>query len=161
GAEGLAAARSERIDTRAAGRPPLVGRDAELETLRAIAESKSSSRVLIVTGEPGIGKSRLLEELSEMVSAAGGTVMAGRAFEAEMIRPYGPWIDALQSLFDGPSSRAARNALDAIGASALAVLIPNLAPDHASEIAVDRNKLFGAVGRLLETLARTAGPVVV
>ena len=162
GAEGSVAVRADSIDMRGAlRRPPLVGRDAEVAALRSVAHGTSSSRVLLVTGEPGIGKSRLLEELNGIVGAAGGTVMAGRAFEAEMIRPYGPWIDALQSLFDGPSSRAARSALDTVGASALAVLIPNLVPERSPEIAVDRNKLFAAVSQLLEALARTAGPVAV
>jgi hypothetical protein len=79
-----------------------VGRDAELQTLeaaRAVAFAGRASRAILVTGEPGIGKSRLLSELGARVASGGGRVLRGRAFEAEMVRPYGPWVDALGASF--------------------------------------------------------------
>ncbi len=51
----------------------------------------------MVRRDPGIGKSRLLEELALAVDRAGGTVLRGRAHEAEGLRPYGIWIDALST----------------------------------------------------------------
>lgn len=58
-----------------------VGRESEL---RAIT---TATTPVLILGEPGIGKSRLLEELGPDIYA--------RAFASEMIRPYGLWIDAL------------------------------------------------------------------
>jgi DNA-binding SARP family transcriptional activator/tetratricopeptide (TPR) repeat protein len=67
---------------------PLVGRRDELARIAA------ATGIVVVTGEPGIGKSRLLEEVR--ARETGGAVQA-RAFAAEMVRPYGVWIDALRS----------------------------------------------------------------
>lgn len=81
--------------------PPLVGRAAERETLRALvaaARRREPTDVLLLAGEPGIGKTRLLEELAWQVREFGGDVLAGRGFEVEMVRPYGAWIDALRAI---------------------------------------------------------------
>ena len=52
-----------------------------------------------MAGEPGIGKTRLLEYLQERM-ALGGRTLRGRAFEAEAMRLYGVWIDALRRVPD-------------------------------------------------------------
>jgi hypothetical protein len=54
--------------------------------------------VLLVTGEPGIGKSRLLEAVLALARGAGAWVLAASAFESESIRPFALWIDALRSV---------------------------------------------------------------
>ena len=66
----------------------LVGRQQEL------ARITGAHGVVLVTGEPGIGKSRLLDEVARR---APGPALHGRAFAAEMIRPYGVWVDALRT----------------------------------------------------------------
>src|SRR5688572_25193534 len=63
---------------------PFVGRSAELHQIR------STTSPVLILGEPGIGKSRLLEEVRP--------ALYGRAFASEMVRPYGIWIDALGNL---------------------------------------------------------------
>jgi DNA-binding SARP family transcriptional activator len=73
-----------------------VGRERELTTIAA------ASGVVLVLGEPGIGKSRLLEELRRRTK---GVTRYGRAFAAEMARPYGVWLDALDD-FPTESDRA-------------------------------------------------------
>ncbi|HSD29101.1 MAG TPA: AAA family ATPase, partial [Vicinamibacteria bacterium] len=75
------------------GASRLVGRGAERQRLeRAVDETVRGrrERVLLLTGEPGLGKSRLLDELRGRVRERAGTVLEGRAFEAEAGRPFGP-----------------------------------------------------------------------
>ncbi|MFN7975875.1 MAG: AAA family ATPase [Acidobacteriota bacterium] len=79
----------------------LVGRGREIDALEDVVGgigARASNAVLQISGDPGIGKTRLLGELAAIARRAGGVVLAGRAFEAEMVRPYGAWIEALRSL---------------------------------------------------------------
>jgi hypothetical protein len=77
---------------------PLVGRARELAALQALgarAERDRRLATVVVSGEPGIGNTRLLQEWTQRVRAAGGAAVYGAAFEAESGHPYGPWLDAL------------------------------------------------------------------
>ncbi len=75
----------------AVGRPPLVGRDEDLTRLRA-SLSSTTSPLIVLTGEAGIGKTALLDELSAEVSQAGGRALHGRCYLGDAI-PY-PGLDA-------------------------------------------------------------------
>ncbi|MCC8393836.1 AAA family ATPase [Paraburkholderia sp. MMS20-SJTR3] len=78
---------------------PLVGREAERARLRdLLAPSSDAGTLTLLTGEPGIGKTRLLEYFSQCASSAACRVLRARCYEAEAIRPYGIWIDALRDL---------------------------------------------------------------
>jgi tetratricopeptide (TPR) repeat protein len=85
--------------TLAAPGPPLIGRETELGRLRAWLReaSRGHGRLVLLTGEAGIGKSRLLQELATGAARQGVRVVAGRAYEAEQILPFRPWIDALRA----------------------------------------------------------------
>jgi tetratricopeptide (TPR) repeat protein len=96
----------------AAPGPPLIGRETELGRLRAWLReaSRGHGRLVLLTGEAGIGKSRLLQELAGVAARQGVRILAGRAYEAEQILPFRPWIDAVRAgrvLTDlaGPSSQ--------------------------------------------------------
>jgi DNA-binding SARP family transcriptional activator len=91
---------------------PLVGRHAEMTRLRSLLNETVTGRgrVALVTGEAGIGKSRLVEELIAEHMRREGRVLVGRAYETEQILPLRPWIDALRTreisiLAPGGSSR--------------------------------------------------------
>jgi DNA-binding SARP family transcriptional activator len=125
----------------AAARRRLVGRAAESAAVAAAvaqACAGASSRVLLFMGEPGIGKTRLLEEVADQVAARGGSALTGRAFEAEMVRPYGAWIEALRS--------TALGSIDPTLRAELGALLPELGTPPSG---IDRNRLFDAVTRLL------------
>ncbi|WP_312846019.1 helix-turn-helix transcriptional regulator [Streptomyces sp. WAC05374] len=75
----------------------LVGRSAELEQLDALLAGlgrSGSPEVVDVVGEPGIGKSRLLDEVCARARRAGVTVLRGRATEYEQHVPYQLFTDA-------------------------------------------------------------------
>ncbi|WP_199844644.1 helix-turn-helix transcriptional regulator [Streptomyces sp. DSM 15324] len=84
-------------------RMPLVGRDAELALLDGlltdlVADAAGRPAVLDITGEAGIGKSRLTHELCRRAAGAGATVLRGRATEYERHIPFQPFTDAFADL---------------------------------------------------------------
>lgn len=134
--------------------PPLVGREAERGRLLALLDEvrgRRAQRVLLLTGEPGVGKTRLLGELTAAASAAGGSTLGGAAYEVESGRPYGPWIDALGAV---PWSQLGPGL-----AGDLAPLLPNAASRGAPAEST-RDRLFGAVAELVASRAHSAPPVV-
>lgn len=78
----------------------LVGRDRELRILDdgVAAASRGERAVLMITGEPGIGKTRLLEELVTRVIAGGGVACWGRTWEVGHTPPFSPWTEVLAAL---------------------------------------------------------------
>ncbi len=77
-------------------RSPFVGRDGQLERLRA-SLAGGEHRLLAISGDPGIGKTRLLSELAAAADADGATVLYGRSPE-EAVAPYQPFAEALAPL---------------------------------------------------------------
>jgi DNA-binding SARP family transcriptional activator len=133
---------------------PLSGRKVEAGALAAAwraALDGTGESIVLLSGEPGIGKSRLVDDLSRRVEAEGACVLRGRAFEAEMVRPYGPWIDALRPLATrGEASRFAE---------VLAAILPELGVSGATSL--DRARVFDAVAGLLRAVSSDGGCLVV
>src|ERR671914_549521 len=75
----------------------LVGRDTELEHLEAALDALDDGGPAYVTveGEPGIGKTRLLDELRARAQGRGHVVLSGAAAEFEREMPFSVWVDAL------------------------------------------------------------------
>jgi hypothetical protein len=80
----------------------IVGRAAELEQLGdALADARAGrGGVALLVGEPGIGKSRLVEEVARLAEV---DVVWGRAWEAGGAPPYWPWTQVLRAI-GGPAS---------------------------------------------------------
>ena len=77
----------------------LVGRAGEMALVTAaLDESAAGTRVVVVEGEPGIGKTRLVEELAAAAAARGCLVLWGRAFEGGAAPALWPWLGPLRSL---------------------------------------------------------------
>lgn len=139
-------------------RAPLVGRDAELGRLRrAWAECGAPGRrMLVLSGEPGIGKSRLAAEFARLVLADGGEVLVGHADE-EPMAPYQPFIEALGQ-HEGLAGAAAR--LPEAVRSRLAVLLPAALPGavlpRSEGGELDRFHLLAAVAALLAEVSRAS-----
>jgi DNA-binding SARP family transcriptional activator len=77
----------------------LVGRERECTALDAIAMDAAGANAgmdfVLLSGDPGIGKTRLLRYFAQAIAGLGGLALEGRAFEAEIRRPYGIWVDML------------------------------------------------------------------
>jgi DNA-binding SARP family transcriptional activator len=77
----------------------LVGRESECARIGTVFSQVSHEgrcEVLLLNGEPGIGKSRLLEWAAGLANTAGSLLLEASAFEYEAIRPYALWLDALR-----------------------------------------------------------------
>ncbi|CUR56006.1 putative Transcriptional activator domain [metagenome] len=79
---------------------PMVGRDAELDQLVAALNTAAAGTpsYAVVTGEPGIGKSRLTAELAALAGAQGAQVSVGQCSQDEGAPPLWPWMSVLESL---------------------------------------------------------------
>ena len=73
---------------------PLVGRRDELDQLESWWTQPTAERVLLLSGDAGIGKTRLLAESARRAHAAGATVLAGRSPEETLV-PYQPFLEAI------------------------------------------------------------------
>ena len=79
--------------------PPLIGRAPEWTRLTALwrAAERGGARLLLVTGEAGIGKTRLVEELRSWCAHRGALTAESRSYRAEGALAYGPVVAWLRS----------------------------------------------------------------
>ncbi|MGD9996534.1 MAG: AAA family ATPase [Ilumatobacteraceae bacterium] len=139
-------------------RNELLGRDVELGALRTALDDAVDGRrrVVAVSGEAGIGKSRLLDEVAALARDAGCLTLTGRAAEFEADVPFSVVIDAVDSyLHTLDPHDIDRLAADRLGA--LAAVFPALEDLGASvDVPVnagERFRVHRAVGELIERLA--------
>src|SRR5262245_11833263 len=106
---------------------PLVGRARELKELIAGLDRAHQGRggVLLLSGEPGIGKSRLAEEVAGAAEERGMEVLFGRCWEAGGAPAYWPWVEILRALLD-PMEESERSRVLGAGRAEVAQLIPEL-----------------------------------
>ncbi|MFI7423227.1 AAA family ATPase [Nonomuraea sp. NPDC049684] len=142
----------------AAGRvisPILIGREEELR--RLVAAVSRPPAVVVLEGEAGIGKSRLLAELAALPVMAGRLLLRGGARRIREPFPLGPLIEALR----GTGDALARAELSPV-AGALRALLPELesvlppALKPLDDRAAERHQLFRGLAEVLRAL----GPVV-
>jgi DNA-binding CsgD family transcriptional regulator len=109
---------------------PLVGRAAELGVLHALLNDaeKGCGRTVFLSGEPGIGKTRLSEELAREATRRHWVVAVGRAYAVESGVPYAPFADALLPILRALPP-AAIATLSRGGAAELAMLFPTFPTD--------------------------------
>ena len=146
-------------------RSPLVGRASELELLERHLGGEGPP-LLLLAGEPGIGKSRLLREAIERGRADGYTVLAGGCQRRSGEEPYAPLVETLAQHLERLEVEQRRASLQECGW--LVRLLPELleageAPLPPTSIAPgqERRLVFGAVSRFLRNVAGAEGTLLV
>lgn len=148
---------------------PFVGRTGELQKMTELADAH---HLLLIEGESGIGKSRLLEEFIAHQQQRGNPafVLLGHARELESTLPYQPLLDALRTLFVHPQwpklSRMLH--LNALWQTEVARLLPEMAPAQETPVvgnpigalAVDELRLWEGISQFLLALTRQVSVVL-
>src|SRR5262249_12081957 len=158
-------------DDPAAGRrrTPVTGRAVELGRLERRWGGARGGRggVVMLVGEPGIGKTRTLEEFAETARAAEALVLWGRWYEGEAARRYGPFAEAIAEYARKADAETLRGDLGP-GAVPLARLVPALKerlpdlPEPASlQPDEERTRLIDAVTQCLLAVASRRPTVLV
>jgi DNA-binding SARP family transcriptional activator len=137
-----------------------VGRRAELERLRLYFRRTTEGRrqLVLLEGEPGIGKTRLAVQFMEACEAEGAMALYGRCDPDSHI-PYQPFVEALRRY-------VARTSADRLApwSAELGRVIPELVAGGAAPAApeaTERYRLFDAAAEVLNDIARTQPVVLV
>jgi transcriptional regulator with XRE-family HTH domain/tetratricopeptide (TPR) repeat protein len=144
--------------------PPLVGREQEQAAMqRHLTETQAP--LLLLAGEPGIGKTRLLQETHAWATDQGWTVLQGGCHRRSGQEPYAPFADLFSRFL--ASRSVAQRRLDLQGCAWLARLLPELAesevipaPSWTLPPEQERRLLFGAVATLLRNVAGPQGTLM-
>ncbi len=165
GSTGVDGAARRRVG---AGAVTLHGRAGELAALRRVAARVLHGRgaLVVLTGEAGIGKSRLAAEVADVLAAEGALVGTGAASELGASSPLAPWSELLREL--APLLAPPADGLPWIGE--LGRLVPSLpgrlgaataGAQGAGAPELERARLFEAVVELVEHAAAGAPLVLV
>jgi DNA-binding SARP family transcriptional activator len=155
-----------------APRTVFVGRDAELSELRAGLDDAIAGRgrLFLIGGEPGIGKSRLTDEVIVVAKGLGARVLVGRCWEAGGAPAYWPWVQSLRTYLRESETSTVESIESNFAAVAtdLAQILPELRrhfPDVPEPAAVEseaaRFRLFDATVQLLRNASQTRPMVFV
>ena len=150
-----------RMVSEAAAAAALVGRKRELQLLEsALSEAASGRRrVVLIGGEPGIGKTRLAQEAADRATGAQWEVVWARCTEGYGAPAFWPWLECIRRIAATRSPERLRRALGA-GAAEVAQIVPELRelfpdvePLQVGDVETARFRLFDAVDRFLARLA--------
>ena len=131
-----------------------ISRQRELSLLcRALEEAqRRHGQIVLVSGEAGIGKSRLAQELAAIAASGTANVLWGRCAQGETSPPYWPWAQIVGSLAERCNVATLRRLLGP-AASRLSLIVPQIGEwlciPTASEIETSRFQLFDAVRTVL------------
>ncbi|HJY25114.1 MAG TPA: ATP-binding protein, partial [Actinomycetes bacterium] len=156
---------ARKVDSRpSAIRARIVGRERELAVLEAALDGlgEGAPAYLTLEGEPGIGKTRLLDELRARADDRGHVVLSGAAAEFERELPFSVWVDALDA-YVVSQDFARHESWDAGLAAELGQVLPSLrsANGGAGAVADERYQAHRAVSRLLGLVAENQPLVLI
>ncbi len=146
-----------------------VGREREMVNLRGALEEALSGqgRMVMLAGEPGIGKTRTAQELAAQAETLGAQVLWGWCYEEEGAPPYWPWIQPLRSYIQQADPEQLASEMGP-GAADIADLVtevreklPNLEPPPVLEPEQARFRLFDSITTFLKNAARSQPLVLI
>jgi AAA ATPase domain len=148
---------------------PLIGRERELQELRAALDAAvgGSGRVVLLGGEPGIGKTRLANGLADEAESLGLPVWSGRGWEDGSAPAFWSWNAALRRWGDRVGYQAVAGPAASCGAELAHVfpvlrdLLPAIPPMESGDSDGARFRLFDIASRFLGAVAGPTGLVVV
>jgi predicted ATPase len=150
--------------------PTFVGRARELAELRRGVDEaiRGQGRLFLLAGEPGIGKTRLADELAREAAARGVQVVWGRCWEGDGAPPYWPIIQALRGCVEARDAGQLEVLLGP-GTKEISQLIPEFRAARptseetriASDQEAARFRLFAAVSAFLKNVARSAPLLII
>lgn len=138
---------------------PFVGRSHEYQALVQVFGKVRGGhpQVAVVSGESGMGKTRLADEFLKWAGTQGADVLRGRAYETSGGLPYQPIIDALRERLE--RENAPEDLLDDAWLAELTRILPELRerypdlPIASGDEATARSRLFEAIARLGTSLS--------
>jgi DNA-binding winged helix-turn-helix (wHTH) protein len=140
---------------------PFVGRERVMQELRVLLDEALAGhgRIAVITGDPGVGKTRTADQLALEATARGARVLVGRCHEAEGAPAYWPWLQILRAAA-GDDERAPSHARGGRDGSDVAHLLSELRGQFGDaprpqplDSAAARFRLFDAVTSLLSRLS--------
>jgi DNA-binding CsgD family transcriptional regulator/tetratricopeptide (TPR) repeat protein len=142
--------------------PVLIGRAAPLATVAHTLERAVDSLggTLLVSGEAGIGKSRLVRDMVERARASGFVALRGACFEGERTQPYAPVLDLVRSVATTASPALAAHYFAPAGVELVALfpelrsIFPDVALRAVFDPEEDRRRLFHALAESVHELSR-------
>lgn len=140
--------------------PILIGRSPHLATINRHLNQAQEGRgqTLLIAGEAGLGKSRLVAEITAQVASQGWLVLSGHCYETEAALPYAPIIELLRAFNAGRSPAKVMPFFDAAPAEFVS-LLPELAahwphlPASVFAANPDKYRLFQAMAQFCAALA--------
>jgi tetratricopeptide (TPR) repeat protein len=147
----------------------LVGREKELTDLRELwrLALQKQGQLVLISGEPGAGKTRLAREIAVIARVDGAPVLSGGCYEYEASTPYLPFVEAIRSWVHSETDDGALAAALGPSASALARLAPEIEsrlgpfpPAPQLSAADERLRFFDNVARFTGALAGPRGAVL-
>jgi DNA-binding CsgD family transcriptional regulator len=143
--------------------PILVGRVGELGFLNDAlhAASGGAGYCVLLSGEAGIGKSRLLGEVRKHAMGQDFVVLQGRCFEQDGAFPYSLWINALRDFFAWCSPSQIEGLLGPLASvfvkllPELSSLLPGIQPPLTLDPESDKRRLFEGLARFAARLSET------
>ena len=166
--EALEDGHAQALDSLAGG--VFVGRQREMGELKAALEEalSGSGQLVMLVGEPGIGKTRTAQELTTYARMRGAQVLSGRCYEEQGVPPYWPWVQAIRSYVRERESDALRSEMGS-GAAEIAQIVSDVhqkvqglkpLPEQDSAEAA-RFRLFDAIATFLKSAGKSQPLVLV
>ncbi len=118
-------------------------------------------RLVMLAGEPGIGKTRTSQELATYAAMRGAQVLWGRCYEEQGMPPYWPWVQAIRSYVRDSDQKRLQAEMGA-GAAGITEIVPDvgerlpeLQPAPALEPEQGRFRLFDSITNFLKSAGQT------